>query len=183
LKEIIKGELDAREMKFIRDEIQIFTLISHPNAAKMVEVFENEKSIFIIMDLVNGGELFEFIVSQSQVEIRDVIRLLYHILEVIQYMQIASIVHRDLKPENILVTKNERGDNTIKIIDFGLSNILIPGTKMYEQCGTVVYAAPEVLKGEGYSTEVDIWSAGVIAHAMLTQKLPWPEYDDDQTEM
>jgi len=63
LKQIEKGGLDPREMKFIRDEIQIFTLVSHPNAAKMREVFENDKEIHIVMDLVKGGELFDFIVK------------------------------------------------------------------------------------------------------------------------
>ena len=129
-------------MKFIRDEIQIFALVGHPNAARMLEVFENQKQILIVMDFVDGGELFEFILKQERISSQEVTRMLFHILEVIQYMKIASIVHRDLKPENILVT---REDKMIKIIDFGLSKILIPGTKMFEQCGTIAYAAPEVL--------------------------------------
>jgi len=125
LKEITKANLDPREMKFIRDEIQIFALVAHPNAARMLEVFENQKYILIVMDFVDGGELFEFILKQDRMSAQEVTRMLFHILEVIQYMKIASIVHRDLKPENILVT---REDKMIKIIDFGLSKILIPGT-------------------------------------------------------
>lgn len=95
----------------------------------MLEVFEDKEYILIVMDLVDGGELFEWILQQREVSPDQVTRMLFHILEVIQYMQIASIVHRDLKPENILVTRDTK---MIKIIDFGLSKILIPGNKMYE---------------------------------------------------
>lgn len=180
LKEITKANLDKREMTFIREEIQIFTVVAHPNAARMLEVFETERHILIVMDLVDGGELFEFIVSQKEVPPEQVTKMLFHILEVVQYLKIASIVHRDLKPENILVTREEK---MVKIIDFGLSKILNPGTKMFDQCGTPAYAAPEVFQNKGYSTPVDVWSAGIIAHAMLTQKLPWPEYHNDQQEL
>lgn len=124
--------------------------------------------------------MFDYITEAKVVNLPEVTKMIYNILEVIQYLQISSIVHRDLKPENILIVKNENdGMNTVKIIDFGLSKILIPGQKMHDQCGTIAYVAPEVLRKAGYSAEVDIWSVGIIAHALTTRKLPYDDWNDD----
>lgn len=86
LKIIKKEDLNDREMRFIRDEIQIFTLVSHPNVARMREVFETEKEIQIIMDLANGGDLFEFIINRDSIPKVQVLKILYNLLEVLDYL-------------------------------------------------------------------------------------------------
>ena len=92
-------------------------------------------------------------------------------------------MHRDLKPENILVECDEATNEVIhvKITDFGLSKIIVPGEIMFESCGTPAYVAPEVLYKKGYSKEVDIWSAGIILYTMMARALPFHSNDRKKT--
>jgi serine/threonine protein kinase len=96
-----------------------------------------------------------------------------------------GIVHRDLKPENIMIELDDPAHSTevhqIKLADFGLSKMIVPGEVMYESCGTPAYVAPEVLKKGGYGKEVDIWSAGVILYTMIARALPFHSTDKKQT--
>jgi len=95
----------------------------------------------------------------------------------------SGIIHRDLKPENILVEVNNLTNEVtqIKISDFGLSKITIPGEIMFDACGTPAYVAPEVLQKNGYTKEVDIWATGVILYTMLGRCLPFHSTDRKQT--
>ena len=107
------------------------------------------------------------------------------ILEALQYLHLCGIIHRDLKPENIMVELDEEGANhevhQIKITDFGLSKVIVPGELMFESCGTPAYVAPEVLHKNGYQHEVDIWSTGVILYTMLARALPFHSSDKKNT--
>jgi serine/threonine protein kinase len=98
-------------------------------------------------------------------------------------LHLCGIVHRDLKPENILVDIDPASNrvNQIKLTDFGLSKIVVPGEVMYDSCGTPAYVAPEVLMKDGYSKEVDIWSTGVILYTMISRSLPFHSDDRKQT--
>ena len=90
-----------------------------------------------------------------------------------------GIVHRDLKPENVLIECDEQTNEIqhIKLTDFGLSKIVVPGEVMFESCGTPAYVAPEVLTKKGYQKEVDIWSTGVILYTMIARALPFHSID------
>ena len=94
-------------------------------------------------------------------------------------------MHRDLKPENIMIELDHDGENhevhQIKLTDFGLSKVIVPGEVMFEACGTPAYVAPEVLKKEGYSKEIDVWSTGVIIYTMLARALPFHSSDVKNT--
>lgn len=105
------------------------------------------------------------------------------ILEALQYLHMCGIVHRDLKPENILVECDENTNEVlhVKLTDFGLSKIIVPGQLMFESCGTPAYVAPEVLTKNGYGQEVDIWSCGVILYTMLARCLPFHSSDRKKT--
>lgn len=105
------------------------------------------------------------------------------ILEALQYLHLLGVVHRDLKPENILVECDESTHEVchIKLIDFGLSKIVVPGELMTDSCGTPAYVAPEVLSKKGYSKEVDVWSTGVILYTMLARALPFHSSDRKKT--
>lgn len=94
-----------------------------------------------------------------------------------------GIVHRDLKPENVLVEEDPVTHNVVKvkITDFGLSKIMLPGELMQESCGTPAYVAPEVLKKQGYSSEIDIWATGIILYTMLYRALPFHDEDRKKT--
>lgn len=178
MKHIHKPSLTEREREFLREEIQIIKLISHPNIVSMRETYETEKYMFIIMDQVKGGELFEHI-KNYELEEREISLIVYQIVEAIQYLQTCGVVHRDLKPENILIEKDPHTEEVsqIKITDFGLSKIVAPNEIMMESCGTPAYVAPEVLIKKGYKKQVDIWSAGVIYYTLVCRQLPFQSPD------
>lgn len=148
----------------------------------MREVYETEKNIYIVMEQVRGGELFDHI-KTYELEEREVALCMWELIMAIQYMHDCGVVHRDLKPENILIEKDPATEevSTIKVTDFGLSKIAVPHEIMMESCGTPAYVAPEVLHKKGYCREVDMWSAGVIFYTLVCRQLPFQEGDRKQT--
>ena len=141
----------------------------------MRETFETESHFYIVMDLVNGGELFDHI-KMYELEEREIALIMYQLIEVIQYLQSCGVVHRDLKPENILIEKDKETEEVtkIKVTDFSLSKKLTkPDEKMELSCGTPAYVAPEILYRKGYGKEVDMWSAGVIFYPLVCRELPF----------
>jgi serine/threonine protein kinase len=140
--------------------------------------------MFIMMEVIKGGELFEHI-KECEIAEREACLITHQVLEALQYLHLCGIVHRDLKPENIMIEIDDTGATTevhqIKLADFGLSKIIVPGEIMHESCGTPAYVAPDVLKRTGYSHEVDIWSTGVILYTMLARALPFHSEDRKKT--
>jgi len=134
----------------------------------MKETYETEKNMYIIMEQVSGGELFDHI-KTYELEEREVAICMYQIISAIGYLNKCGVVHRDLKPENILIEKDMDTEEVcnIKLTDFGLSKIAVPNEIMHESCGTPAYVAPEVLHKKGYKKEVDMWSAGVIFYTLI----------------
>lgn len=117
----------------------------------MINAFENERFLYIVMEECVDGELFEHI-KNNQLREREVSVIMYQLIEAIHYLQMSGIVHRDLKPENILIEKDPESDEVlhVKVTDFGLSKIVLPKETMMECCGTPAYVAPEVLLKNGY---------------------------------
>jgi len=145
-----------------------------------MEVFEEEHDFFIITELVEGGELFDRIVSKShysEQEARDLVKLF---LETMSYMHGQNVVHRDLKPENLLLT-SESDDADLKIADFGFAKRISQLLPNETACGTPGYVAPEILRGDPYGAEVDIWSMGVIVYVLLAGYPPF--YDEDRKKL
>ena len=130
--------------------------------------------MYIIMEQVSGGELFDHI-KTYELEEREVAICMYQIISAIEYLNKCGVVHRDLKPENILIEKDMDTEEVcnIKLTDFGLSKIAVPNEIMHESCGTPAYVAPEVLHKKGYKKEVDMWSAGVIFYTLICRQLPF----------
>ena len=124
--------------------------------------------MLIIMEQVTGGELYEHI-KTYELEEREIATIMHQLLEAIQYLHACGITHRDLRPENILVQKNPLTEEVtrIKIVDFGLSKMTIPGETMNDMCGTPAYVAPEILHRKGYNKKVDVWSAGIIFYTLI----------------
>ena len=139
-------------------------MISHPSIVEMKEIFENKHDIKIAMEQITGGSLYNHIDSYK-IDDRELITIMYQLIDAINYLHKSGIVHRDLKPENILIVKNIDDEITnIKITDFGLSKIITPDQKIdgREFCGTVVYVSPEICCRKPYGKEVAMWSAGII---------------------
>ena len=148
-------------------EIEILKKISHPNITKIFEIFSDSKKYYIIMEFLEGGELFEAITNIGSFTEASASKVLKQILSAVFYLHSNHIVHRDLKPENIMLTqKPKNGNYQIKLIDFGTAKIFKPGKKMNKFIGTSYYIAPEVLK-ERYDEKCDIWSCGVILFILL----------------
>jgi 5'-AMP-activated protein kinase catalytic alpha subunit len=111
----------------------------------MYQIIETESELYLIMEHINAGELFDFIVRHEKVDEVTASQFLSQILEGVEYLHSQDICHRDLKPENLLL---EKGSNNLKIIDFGLSNIYKSGETLRTACGSPCYAAPEMIAGK-----------------------------------
>ncbi|KAL5253434.1 hypothetical protein ACHWQZ_G013277 [Mnemiopsis leidyi] len=156
----------------IKREIQNLKLFRHPHIIKMYEVITNPTNIFMVMEYVSGGELFEYIVKKGRCDESEARRFFQQIISGVDYCHTNRVVHRDLKPENLLLDHNRN----VKIADFGLSNMLNDGDFLDTSCGSPNYAAPEVISGMLYAgPEVDIWSCGVILYALVCGTLPFDD--------
>ncbi|OWZ23285.1 Protein kinase [Phytophthora megakarya] len=174
VKIIDKSKLQPTEKELLRTEIAILKLVRHPNIIRLYDVYEDRQYIFIVTELVSGGELFNRIVGRARYTEAEARLVMGPLLESVSYLHRLGIVHRDLKPENILC-----GDalTDLKIADFGLSKLVHPEELMKMPCGTLNYVAPEVLALVGYGREADIWSLGVIMYLLLRGILPFSGKD------
>eukprot|EP00668_Euglena_longa_P005511 GGOE01006500.1.p1 GENE.GGOE01006500.1~~GGOE01006500.1.p1 ORF type:complete len:603 (+),score=166.06 GGOE01006500.1:88-1896(+) len=168
-----RQEIEASKMdqKILR-EIRILKLLRHPHIIRLYEVITTPTDIFMIMEYVSGGELFDHIVNNGRLQESDARRCFQQIICGVEYIHHFRVVHRDLKPENLLLDR----EMNIKIADFGLSNLMTDGHFLKTSCGSPNYAAPEVISGKLYAgPEVDVWSCGVILYALLCGRLPFDE--------
>ncbi|TQS35366.1 hypothetical protein Golomagni_04215 [Golovinomyces magnicellulatus] len=155
----------------IEREVAIMKLIQHPNILRLYDIWENRKEIYLCLEYVDNGELFEQIAKKGGLEEEEAMSYFRQILSAVEYCHSFNICHRDLKPENILLTSAGQ----IKIADFGMAALhQTPGHQLSTSCGSPHYAAPELIKGSKYhGNVVDIWSMGVILFATLAGRLPF----------
>eukprot|EP00246_Nothoceros_aenigmaticus_P006424 TRINITY_DN192_c0_g1_i1.p1 TRINITY_DN192_c0_g1~~TRINITY_DN192_c0_g1_i1.p1 ORF type:complete len:527 (-),score=95.92 TRINITY_DN192_c0_g1_i1:978-2558(-) len=168
----LKSNVDVDD---VRREVAIMQhLPGHPNIVQLKSVFEDDVAVHLVMELCEGGELFDRIVARGHYTERAAADLTRTIVEVVQVCHKHGVMHRDLKPENFLFA-NRKEHSPLKAIDFGLSVFFKPGEKFSEIVGSPYYMAPEVLK-RNYGPEVDVWSAGVILYILLCGVPPfWAE--------
>lgn len=176
VKIIEKAKIEPEEKELLRTEIAVLKLVNHPNIIKMEGVYESRTHMYIVMEKLTGGELFERIVGKPRFTEEDAAKLIRPLLEALGYLHDLGIVHRDIKPENVLCGENFE---EVKIADFGLSKMILPTEKMDTACGTLSYVAPEVLTMQGYGQEADLWSIGVILFLILCGKLPFDGANHD----
>jgi len=164
-------------------EIEALRSLQHPNIIHLNDVYITQNKIYIVMELMDGGELFDYVVKRGTLTELEASNLMRQITSAIEYMHSQGIVHRDLKPENLLLkTKAKPGIiPTVKIIDFGLSKNMQDTNGAFQQTtrsflGTRGYLAPEMLQRRAYDKSVDSWALGVIAFVLLCGCLP---FDDD----
>ncbi|CAH0562396.1 unnamed protein product [Brassicogethes aeneus] len=173
-KKALKGKEDSLE-----NEIKVLRRLKHPNIVQLLETFEDKSKVYLIMELVTGGELFDRIVEKGSYTEKDAADLIRQVLEAVDYMHVQGVVHRDLKPENLLYY-NPDEDSKIMISDFGLSKMEDSGI-MATACGTPGYVAPEVLAQKPYGKAVDVWSIGVISYILLCGYPPF--YDESDANL
>uniref|UniRef100_A0A671W2Z2 Calcium/calmodulin dependent protein kinase I n=1 Tax=Sparus aurata TaxID=8175 RepID=A0A671W2Z2_SPAAU len=179
IKCIPKKALEGKENS-IENEIAVLHKIKHANIVSLEEIFESKSHLYLIMQLVSGGELFDRIIEKGFYTEKDASKLIQQILDAVKYLHDMGIVHRDLKPENLLYYSMDE-DSKIMISDFGLSKIEGSGSVMSTACGTPGYVAPEVLAQKPYSKAVDCWSIGVIAYILLCGYPPF--YDENDAKL
>ncbi|CAO0795991.1 unnamed protein product [Mucor circinelloides] len=170
MKEKVKEE--TRELRTIR-EAHIMMLLRHPHIVQLRNLVAAGPYFYILMDYVNGGQLLHYIVKRQKLTEQHARQFSRQIVSALDYMHRNSIVHRDLKIENILIDKAGRN---IKIIDFGLSNLFCPERRLTTYCGSLYFAAPELLRASPYrGPEIDIWSLGVVIYVMVTGSVPFDD--------
>lgn len=170
MKEKLKEE--TRELRTIR-EAHIMMLLRHPHIVQLRNLVAVGPYFYILMDYVNGGQLLHYIVKRQKLTEQHARQFSRQIVSALDYMHRNSIVHRDLKIENILIDKAGRN---IKIIDFGLSNLFCPERRLTTYCGSLYFAAPELLRASPYrGPEIDIWSLGVVIYVMVTGSVPFDD--------
>ncbi|KAJ8461698.1 hypothetical protein OPV22_034624 [Ensete ventricosum] len=159
----------------IKREIGTLKLLKHPSVVRLHEVSASKTKIYMVLEYVNGGELFDKIASKGRLSEREGRTLFQQLIDAVSYCHEKGVYHRDLKPENVLV--DEKGN--IKVSDFGLSALPQHAGNdglLHTTCGSPNYVAPEVLKNRGYDgARSDIWSCGVILYVILTGSLPFDD--------
>jgi len=172
-------QADDEAMNALKREIRIMKKVNHPNILKLYEVFVEEESFYLVMELVPGKELFERIIDRGQYSERHASNIIRQIVSAVDYLHSNGIAHRDLKPENLLSSGDDENE-VIKIIDFGLSK-KFGDEQLVTSVGSPGYVAPEVLTAEIYDKSVDMWSVGVILYILLCGFPPF--FADTSTEL
>uniref|UniRef100_A0ACB8FTW8 Uncharacterized protein n=2 Tax=Sphaerodactylus townsendi TaxID=933632 RepID=A0ACB8FTW8_9SAUR len=180
MKIVDKSKLKGKE-DMLENEIVIIRSLTHPNIVSLIEVFETEAEIYLILEYIPGGDLFDAIIQSVKFTERDAALMMTDLCGALVYIHGKNIVHRDLKPENLLVQRNPDKTTTLKLADFGLAKLV---TKpIFTVCGTPTYVAPEILAENGYGLEVDMWATGVILYILLCGFPPFRSHERDQEEL
>ena len=165
VKKIPKKDLADEDQKKLIQEVTILKTLDHPNILKVIEFYQNERFFFIVTEYLEGGELFDRIMSEEGFSEEYACTVMEQILSAVVYLHRHGFIHRDLKPENVVYeTKDKK--SKIKVIDFGSSCFYEKGSKLKKKLGTPYYIAPEVLK-RNYDQKCDVWSLGVIMYILL----------------
>lgn len=163
----------SKEVRTIR-EGSLQLLLHHPYVCGMREMIIHPNHYYMVFEYVNGGQMLDYIISHGRLRERAARKFARQIGSALEYCHRNSIVHRDLKIENILISKT----GNIKIIDFGLSNLFSPHSHLSTFCGSLYFAAPELLNAKAYTgPEVDVWSFGIVLYVLVCGKVPF----DDQS--
>ena len=169
VKVINKKKLEPGDEEMLKLEVDVLREVSHPNIIHLYKVFDTKYKMYMVLELVTGGELLERLINIGKYSEQDACDLFAKVMHAVEYLHDKGIAHRDLKPENLLLS-NPGDHNSIKIADFGFAKIVdqLPvaanGKKlMTTSCGTPDYVAPEVLLGTGYGVKCDVWSMGAQA--------------------
>jgi calcium/calmodulin-dependent protein kinase I len=205
VKIITRKDLSEADEESLKQEVSILGKLNHPNITRLFDFFEEEKFYYVVLEYLDGGELFDRIVKKTYYSEKEARDLVFTVLKAIKYCHDQHIVHRDLKPENLLLaSKND--DSDIKVADFGFATYA-EGLSITSQCGTPGYIAPEILKSKPYGKcclclffldsptfclpfslfnffidtlgkPADMWSFGVILYILLGGYPPF--HDDNQ---
>ncbi|KAK6302129.1 serine/threonine-protein kinase BRSK1-like isoform X1 [Coregonus clupeaformis] len=170
IKIVNREKLSDSVLMKVEREIAILKLIEHPHVLKLHDVYENNKYLYLVLEHVSGGELFDYLVKKGRLTPKEARKFFRQIISALDFCHSHSICHRDLKPENLLLDEK----NNIRIADFGMASLQVGDSLLETSCGSPHYACPEVIRGEKYDgRRADVWSCGVILFALLVGALPF----------
>jgi len=175
IKTLKKEGISKTQYELIQSEINILSKLDHPNVVKYFGTFEDDFYLHIMMEYLQGHDLFKIITLKdyTKIEEKDMSEIIYQLFKTLIFLHTKNIVHRDIKPENILFS-NKKDYSTLRIIDFGLATQTVKDTK---SVGTPYYMSPELIDGISVPKS-DVWSVGVIMYQMLTGKFPFNSSGD-----
>ncbi|XP_050068264.1 probable serine/threonine-protein kinase MARK-A [Anopheles maculipalpis] len=180
VKVIEKTKLDDISRAHLFQEVRCMKLVQHPNVVRLYEVIDTQTKLYLILELGDGGDLYDYIMRHEKGLSENVAREYFRqIVRAISYCHQLHVVHRDLKPENVVFFEKL---GVVKLTDFGFSNKFCPGQKLETSCGSLAYSAPEILLGDSYDAPaVDVWSLGVILFMLVCGHPPFQEANDSET--
>lgn len=172
------GGLQGEKRQQLESEVEIFLVMDHPHVTRLFDVYESPEHLNLVMECMEGGELFDRVTELKQFSERDAADSVWQMCLALNYLHSHNIVHRDLKLENFLY--DQKNSSHLKLIDFGFSKVWEPNVKMHVSCGTLSYVAPEVLD-KNYTAQCDLWSLGVIVFILLAGYMPFSGSEAVQT--
>ena len=165
-------ETPASRKRRILREAAILNLVHHPNIVRLYDLYITEEYYCMVFEYVDGAQMLDFIINQGKMKESQAQKFFSQLLSAVSYCHENGIVHRDLKIENVLIDS----EGNIKLVDFGLSNFFDPNDKLRTFCGSLYFAAPELLRGIYYTgPEIDIWSLGIILYVLVCGKVPFDD--------
>lgn len=165
----------------VEQEVEILQAVQHQNIVTLKDVFESRAEVVLVLELVSGGELFDFIAEKENLLESEAIEFMKQILEGLGFLHSKNIAHFDLKPENIMLSDRMAPQLNVKLIDFGLAHRFHQGEEYRSSSGTPQYIAPEVISSETLSPAADMWSIAVITYILLSGLSPFQGETDEET--
>jgi len=175
VKTFSKIRLSKKAQQDMKNEAMIYLSVDHPHITQLEMIYEAEGEMHFVMEYMEGGELFHRLQAAGSFPEGAAARATRQMLRAVAYLHDRGVVHRDLKLHNFLYEK--KSSDHLKLIDFGLAQFVDQDEKMTEACGSISYVAPEVLR-RSYTKKADLWSIGVIVHALLTGRMLFSGSDD-----
>lgn len=162
-------------------ELSVLRRLNHPNVIKLIEVFESNRKVYMVMELATGGSLLDRLETRGYLPEEDSRDVMKMVLDGVQYLHMLGITHRDLKPDNLLYSHPGK-ESKIMITDFSFANTRRPtgNSYMHTVCGTPQYVAPEIVSRKPYTCAVDMWAVGVITYIVLCGAFPFDAEHDAQ---
>ena len=178
IKFINKTKMTNQDRILLANEMDILSIIRHPSVINLYEIIDYYDTCYIITEYVHGVDLYTYVEDKNyKIPEFRIVSIIQQLTCANYYLKIFGIIHRDIKPEHLLLD-DKYEEPTIKLIDFGLADILFPQEKSCAQFGTIGYAAPEVLRGVPYTKSVDIWSIGILIYLLIIGCLPFDDANE-----
>ena len=175
LDKIILNET-PEDYKLVKQELSILKIVKHKYIVRLYEIIETPRHIFIVMEYCDGGDIMNYILTRGRLTETESLKFFHQLINALYYLHSQNITHRDVKIDNLLLDSNFN----LKLIDFGLSTKYKEDELLNQPCGTIVYAAPEVLDYKDYHGMLaDVWSCGIVLYGMLSGFLPFGDSDDE----